>query len=66
MRGKISRPYLIADDENYTTYGQLIKAVNAAEPDILTKAKGFYADGELGLVDLLIGLGCWAWVFKKV
>jgi len=42
--------YLIADDENYITYGQLIEAVNTAEPDILTKAKGFYADGELGLL----------------
>lgn len=47
--------YLIADDENYITYGQLIEAVNMAEPDILTTAKGFYADGELGLLKQLKG-----------
>ena len=47
--------YLIAGDENYIAYGQLIEAVNKAEPDILTKAKGFYADGELGLLKQLKG-----------
>lgn len=45
--------YLIADDENYITYGQLIEVVKTAESDILTKAKGFYADGELGLLKQL-------------
>jgi len=45
--------YLIADDENFITYGQLINSVNTAEPGILTGAKGFYADGELGLLKQL-------------
>jgi len=45
--------YLIADDENYVTYGRLINLVNLAEPGILTGAKGFYADGELGLLKQL-------------
>lgn len=42
--------YLIADDENYITYGKLINLVNSTEPGILSGAKGFYSDGELGLV----------------
>lgn len=42
--------YLIADDENYITYGKLINLANSAEPGILSGAKGFYSDGELGLV----------------
>jgi hypothetical protein len=42
--------YFIADDENYDTYGKLIGLINNAEPGILTGAKGFYADGELGLL----------------
>lgn len=45
--------YLIADDENYISYGRLINLVNMAEPGILTGAKGFYADGELGLLKQL-------------
>lgn len=42
--------YLVADDENYMTYGKLINSINIAEEGILTGAKGFYADGELGLL----------------
>jgi hypothetical protein len=42
--------YLIADDENYITYGKLIDLVNTTEPGILTGAKGLYSDGELGLL----------------
>jgi Transposase, Mutator family len=45
--------YLIADDENQITYGRLIELINIAEPGILTGAKGFYADGELGLLKQL-------------
>lgn len=42
--------YFIADDENYFTYGQLINLINNTETGILSGAKGFYSDGELGLV----------------
>lgn len=45
--------YLVAEDENHFTYGKLINAINLVEPDILAKAKGFYADGELGLLKQL-------------
>ncbi|HTW96043.1 MAG TPA: transposase [Candidatus Methylomirabilis sp.] len=45
--------YLIADDENHASYGRLIELINIAEPGILTGAKGFYADGELGLLKRL-------------
>lgn len=45
--------YFIAEDENYITYGKLINSVDMAEPGILTGAKGFYADGELGLLKQL-------------
>lgn len=45
--------YFIADDENYLTYGKLINLVNNAEPGVLIGAKGFYADGELGLLKRL-------------
>lgn len=47
--------YLIADDENSITYGKLIDSINIAEPGILTGAKGFYADGEPGLLKQLKG-----------
>jgi hypothetical protein len=47
--------YLIADDENYLTYGRLLILINDSEPGILTGAKGFYADGELGLLKQLKG-----------
>ena len=42
--------YLIADDENYKSYGDLIDLANNSEPCILIGAKGFYADGELSLL----------------
>lgn len=45
--------YFIADDENYDTYGKLIDLINGSETGILTGAKGFYADGELGLLKRL-------------
>lgn len=45
--------YLVARDENFITYGKLIGSINENEGDILAKAKGFYADGELGLLKQL-------------
>lgn len=45
--------YLVADDENYITYGELVNLITGIEPDILPNSKGFYADGELGLLKLL-------------
>lgn len=45
--------YQISLDENYQTYEQLIDKINQTEPDILSKTKGFYLDGELGLMKLL-------------
>lgn len=45
--------YLVVPDENYETYGVLINIINENEPDILAKARGFYADGELGLLKQL-------------
>lgn len=45
--------YLVVPDEGYETYQVLINIINQTEPDILAKAKGFYCDGELGLLKLL-------------
>ncbi|MEK7203399.1 MAG: transposase [Patescibacteria group bacterium] len=45
--------YQIALDENYQTYRKFINKINQTEPDILSKTKGFYLDGELGLMKLL-------------
>jgi hypothetical protein len=46
--------YLIAKDENYVTYGKLIDLIDSAEPNFLANVKGFYADGELGLLKQII------------
>ncbi len=45
--------YHIADDENYQTYGLLIDKINLIEPGLLERAKGFFLDGELGLLKQL-------------
>lgn len=45
--------YEIADDENYQTWGKLIKKIEHYEPNILFSAKGFFVDGELGLLKQL-------------
>jgi len=45
--------YLVAFDESYEAYGVLINIINESEPNVLAKARGFYADGELGLLKQL-------------
>lgn len=45
--------YQVAADENYDTYGPLIAQIQRTEPDILAKARGFFLDGELGLLKQL-------------
>lgn len=45
--------YLIATDENYNSYSELFDSITKSEPDILPNAKGFYLDGELGLLKLI-------------
>lgn len=42
--------YIIAEDETYESYGNLIDKINKTEPDILANAKGFFADGEPSLI----------------
>lgn len=42
--------YIIAEDETYESYGNLINKINKSEPDILSGAKGFFADGEPSLI----------------
>lgn len=45
--------YLVAPDECYETYLVLINIIKQTEPDILANAKGFFCDGELGLLKIL-------------
>ncbi len=45
--------YQVAYDEGYDTYGVLIERIRTFEPEILAKTKGFYLDGELGLLKQL-------------
>ncbi len=45
--------YGIAEDENYFTYGRLINLIETTELETMAKSKGFYADGELGLLKRL-------------
>lgn len=42
--------YVIADDETYESYKELINKINKSESDILANAKGFFADGEPSLI----------------
>lgn len=45
--------YLVVPYECYETYFTLVSIINRTEPDILAQAKGFFCDGELGLLKLL-------------
>lgn len=43
----------VADDETYYTYCTLLEKINNAEPGIMAQSRGFFADGERGLLKLL-------------
>lgn len=45
--------YQIAEDEIYDEWKKLADKIENTEPQILSSAKGFFADGELGLMKLL-------------
>lgn len=42
--------YHIAEDENYVAYEKLLEIIEVENGDILAKAKGFFADGELAFL----------------